>query len=145
MEKKITKAEMFATIKEMAAAAGRADIVDFCDAEMTSLANKAAKAKERAAAKRAEGDALRDAIQAVLTAEFQTVADILAALNDADATPSKISNRMKALIEAGVAEKTKVSVSNAEGKKSEKVAYRLIGQFFQPLVDMTGGFLYIRR
>ena len=38
-----------------------ADMVAFCDKEIASLDTRAAKAKERAAAKRAEGDDLMDA------------------------------------------------------------------------------------
>ena len=53
---KVTKAMRLAEIKELLA--DNADIVAFCDRELASIASKAAKAKERAAAKKNETDDL---------------------------------------------------------------------------------------
>ena len=93
--------------------------------------SKAAKAKERAAAKKAEADVLMDQVRDALTGEFQTIADIAAAVAEVnpDATVSKTTYRLTQLVEANVAEKTQVSVPAVDGGKTRKVqAYRLIAQ-----------------
>lgn len=130
---KITKREMYENIK--AFAAGDAceieitDIIAFCDKEIAALDTKAAKAKERAAAKKAEADGLTDLVAAALTDEFQVIADIAAAVaeSDTDATVSKITYRLSKLVEAGKAEKTQVTIPATEGSKARKVqAYRAL-------------------
>ena len=106
-----------------------ATVVEFCDKEIASLDSKAAKAKERAAAKKAEADGLTDLVAAALTDEFQVIADIAAAVaeSDADATVSKVTYRLGKLVEAGKAEKTQVTIPATEGSKARKVqAYRAL-------------------
>lgn len=132
---KITKREMFEAIKETfetgACKYDAATVMAFCDKEIASLDAKAAKAKERAAAKKAEADVLMGQVEGVLTGEFQTIADIAAAVAEVnpDATVSKTTYRLTKLVEANVAEKTQVSVPAADGGKARKVqAYRLIAQ-----------------
>ena len=130
---KITKREMFEAIKETfetgACKYDAATVTAFCDKEIASLDSKAAKAKERAAAKKAEADVLMDQVRDALTGEFQTIADIAAAVAEvnADATVSKTTYRLTKLVEANVAEKTQVSIPGTDGGKTRKVqAYRLI-------------------
>ena len=130
---KITKREMFEAIKETFETGSckfEADVVmAFCDKEIASLDAKAAKAKERAAAKKAEADVLMDQVRDALTGEFQTIADIAAAVAEvnADATVSKVTYRLTKLVEAGDAEKTDVSVPGVDGGKARKVkAFRAI-------------------
>ena len=132
---KITKREMFEAIKETFETGSckfdAATVMAFCDKEIASLDAKAAKAKERAAAKKAEADVLMDQVRDALTDEFQTIADIAAAVAEvnADATVSKTTYRLTKLVEAGIAEKTQVSVPAVDGGKARKVqAYRLISQ-----------------
>lgn len=132
---KITKREMFEAIKETfetgACKYDAATVMAFCDKEIASLDAKAAKAKERAAAKKAEADVLMGQVRDALTGEFQTIADIAAAVAEvnADATVSKTTYRLTKLVEANVAEKTQVSVPAVDGGKARKVqAYRLIVQ-----------------
>jgi hypothetical protein len=101
----------------------------FCDKEIASLDAKAAKAKERAAAKKAEADVLMDQVRDTLTGEFQTIADIAANVAEvnADATVSKVTYRLTKLVEAGEAEKTDVTVPGVDGGKARKVkAFRAI-------------------
>lgn len=132
---KITKKEMFAAIKETFETGEckfDADVViAFCDKEMAALDNKAAKAKERAAAKKAEADILYDQVKDALKVdEFQTIADIAAVVAEvnADATVSKVTYRLTKLVEANVAEKTDVTIPGVDGGKSRKVkAFRLVG------------------
>ena len=130
---KITKREMFEAIKETFATGSckyDADVViAFCDKEVAALDAKAAKAKERAAAKKAEADVLMGQVEGVLTGEFQTIADIAAAVAEvnADATVSKVTYRLTKLVEAGAAEKTDVSVPGVDGGKARKVkAFRAV-------------------
>jgi hypothetical protein len=132
---KITKREMYEAIKETFETGSckfdAATVMAFCDKEIAALDAKAVKAKERAAAKKAEGDELMGQVRDALTGEFQTIADIAAAVAEvnADATVSKTTYRLTKLVEAGVAEKTQVSIPAVDGGKTRKVqAYRLIAQ-----------------
>ena len=129
---KITKREMFEAIKETFETGSckydAAVVTAFCDKEIAALDSKAAKAKERAAAKKAEADVLMGQVEDALTDEFQVIADIAAAVAgvNADATVSKVTFRLTKLVEAGVAEKTQVTIPATETTKARKVqAYRL--------------------
>lgn len=122
--KKLTKREILEAIANFTVSGELGcdpDVVaEFCAKEIEALDNKAAKAKERAAVRRAEGDALRDAIQSVLTAEYQTVNDIMMALPEdiEDVTPQKVVYRLNQLAspELGIVIKDKRSVENENGK-----------------------------
>lgn len=120
---KMTKREMFAEVITLAEDAERADIVAFCEKEIASLDAKAAKAKERAAAKKAEADTLKDLIVDTLTDEFATIADITAkvAETDSEATVGKVTSRLTKLVADGVAERTELSIPGKEGTKTRKV------------------------
>lgn len=132
---KITKREMYEAIKatfetgecEYPAEA----VIAFCDKEIASLDAKAAKAKERAAAKKAEADVLYDQVKDALTDEFATIADIAAAVAEVnpDATVSKVTYRLTKLVEAGVAEKTPIKIAATETSKARTVqGYRIIAE-----------------
>ena len=130
---KITKREMFEAIKATFETGDckfePAVVMAFCDKEIASLDAKAAKAKERAAAKKAEADELMVQVREALTGEYQTIADIAAAVAEvnADATVSKVTYRLTKLVEAGDAEKTDVAIPASEGSKARKVkAFRAI-------------------
>ena len=130
---KITKKDRYNQLVEILNGATatdeqKTDLVDFCLAQIEQLDKKSAKAKEAAATKKTEADPLTDAIQAVLTDDFATIADVTTKVADADATESKVRYRLNALVEAGVAEKTQVTVPGTDGQKARKLqAYRLIG------------------
>ena len=130
---KITKKQMFegmvAYFKGEDTAISEAQFIEFCGAQIADLNKKAAKAKERAAAKKAEGDELTDLVYSVMTDEFQTGADIATAVlaqlgEDTDVTAAKITARITKLVNAEMVVKEQVSVE-AEGKKSKKMAYKL--------------------
>ena len=130
---KITKREMFEAIKETFETGSckydAATVIAFCDKEIDSLDAKAVKAKERAAAKKAEADELMKTVEAALTEEYATIADIAAVVaeTDPDATVSKVTDRLTKLVEAGIAEKTDVTVPATEGSKARKVkAFRVV-------------------
>ena len=102
---KITKREMYEAIKETFETGSckfdAATVVAFCEKEIASLDSKAAKAKERAAAKKADGDELTELVASALTDEFQVIADIAATVaeTNADATVSKVTYRLGKLVE----------------------------------------------
>ena len=130
---KITKREMYEAIKETFETGSckfdAATVTAFCDKEIAALDAKATKAKERAAAKKAEADVLMGQVEDALTDEFQVIADIAAAVAEvnADATVSKVTSRLGKLVEAGAAEKTQVTIPATETSKARKVqAYRAI-------------------
>jgi len=99
-------------------------IVAWAEKKIAQLDHKAEKAKETAAKKRAEGDALTDAVIAVVTDEFQTIADIAAQVEDETATVAKISYRLNAAAKAGKLEKGELVVEGEKGKR-KVVAYKL--------------------
>ena len=101
--------------------------VEFCQDQIADLDKKAAKAKERAAAKKAEGDELTDLVHSVLTDEYQTIADITVVVAETvpDISASKITARLTKLFNAGAIEKEQISVEDSEGKKRKCMAYRL--------------------
>ena len=130
---KITKREMFEAIKETFETGSckfdAATVMTFCDKEIASLDAKAVKARERAAAKKAEADVLYDAVVNALTDEFQSIADIATAVmaTDPDATISKVTYRLTKAVANEVAEKTQITVPGVDGGKSRKVqAYRAL-------------------
>lgn len=104
------------------------DVIAFCEHEIELLDKKTAKAKERAAAKRAEGDELTEQIYNVLyDDEFMTIPEIVKALGDESVSAQRASYRLRSLVESHRAEKTEVSIPGADGGKSSKrVAYRKI-------------------
>lgn len=122
-EVKMTKAMWFEEIKAVVEASGAeqaAEMVEFIDAEMARLAAKAEKAKERAAAKKVEGDELREVVKAVLTDEFQAIDAIVAQIDGEDVTKAKVTARLTQLVKAEMAEKDQIKVGDRK-----VMAYRL--------------------
>lgn len=95
---KMTKNEMYSLIEELCA--DNADVVAFCEAEKAALAKKAEKAKARAQAKRAEGDALYAEVLACVGSDPVT-ADIVYAENFADVEDMSIA-KIRARLSQGV-------------------------------------------
>ena len=122
-EVKMTKAMWFEEIKAVVEASGAehaAEMVEFIDAEIARLAAKAEKAKERAAAKKVEGDELREVVKAVLTDEFQAIDAIVAQIDGEDVTKAKVTARLTQLVKAEMAEKDQIKVGDRK-----VMAYRL--------------------
>ena len=90
---------------------------------LAQLDHRAEKAKEYNAKKKAENDALVDAIGDVLTNEFATIEQIVLATKNPDLTKSKASPRLKKLVEDGIAEKGEITI-DGEGRKRKLVAYK---------------------
>ena len=103
------------------------DFIEFCQDQIADLDKKAAKAKERAAAKKAESDELTDLVYSVLTDEYQTIADITVVVAETvpDVSASKVTARLTKLFNAGSIEKEQISIEDSEGKKRKCMAYRL--------------------
>ena len=136
MENKITKREMFEALVNYANGENMVfekegemvivtldELKAFAENEIALLDKKSVKAKERAAAKKAEADELMDKVKAVLTGEYQTTADLVIAIDDEEATAGKVQARLKKLVDIGVVEKTDMKVD----KRTIK-GYRLIGE-----------------
>ena len=126
-EKKITKKENFIEIAAFLTEAGKIEWADVINHEIELLDNKAAKAKAAAAKKKTEGDALRDAVQAVLTDELQTIADITAKVEGEDVSAAKVQYRLNALVGAGIAVKEQVTVGEGESRR-KLMAYRIASE-----------------
>ena len=126
MEKKITKRDNFNAIIEVLIEADREDLAKVIEHEIELLDNKAAKAKATAAKKKVEGDALRDAVQAVLTDELQTIKEITEKVEfeGFDGSQAKVQYRLNALVNAEIAVKEQVSVGEGEAKR-KLMSYRL--------------------
>ena len=117
-EKKITKRDNFNTIIEVLTNAGREDLAAVIAHEIELLDNKAAKAKATAAKKKIEGDALTAAVEAVLTDELCTIADITAKVEfDGEVSTAKVQYRLNQLVTNGKARKEQMTVGEGESKR----------------------------
>lgn len=116
---KITKKAYFEVLKDIVAATDTADkdnLLAFIDTNIAQLDAKAAKAKEKAAEKKVEGDELREKIAACLTTEPKDIATILDEVGDEELTRAKVTARLAQLINLGTA--TKEVTKTADGKKA---------------------------
>ena len=120
MEKKLTKKEILAAIKtavaDMTEVGGvpTATVIEFIDTTIDQIDAKAAKAKERAAGKKAEGDALREEVFSHVTGEWQTADAITALVVGEDITKAKVVARLTQLVKAGMVEKEQQKVGDAK-------------------------------
>ena len=133
---KLTKKDFYAALRgmvegiEFVGEIPADEVLAFIDKTVEQIDNKAAKAKEKAAEKKAVGDKLYGVVVSALTAEFQTidkitsiVADIAAEtdLEDEEITKSKVTARLTKAVKAEVAKKEQV-----KGESGRKVmAYAL--------------------
>lgn len=99
----------------------RDELVAFCEKEIASIDNRAVKAKERAAKKKADGDELSDRIFETLTHDFQTIDDIVMLLDDEEVTKPKVSYRIGKFVKNGTVEKAELTVD-----KARRIAYKLV-------------------
>ena len=119
---KITKRDTFEDIirfvkgEDMACCTPE-QIIEMCEKEIASLDKRSARAKERAEIEKAANDELADKVFALLTSDFQTIADIAAQFDDEDVTTSKIQYRLTKLVEYGKAIKTQVEIPATETSK----------------------------
>lgn len=125
MADKMTKRDYFEMLKGFIPAdAERAtELVEFIDKQIEQLDAKATKARERAAERKAEGDELRAMVAAAVTEEFQTIDQIMTAmeLDDPDVTRAKITARLGQLVKAGEVMKVAMTVD-----KRRVMHYKLV-------------------
>ena len=96
-------------------------LVDFAEKKLAQLDKRNASAAKRAAAKRAEGDTITEAVFALLDGEAKTrdeVAEMYNEANDTDLSVAKIGAKLNALFAAERIQKTNIKVGN-----STKVGY----------------------
>ena len=124
-EKKMTKKDYFNEIKSIVENSNNENketLIYFIENQISSIDTKAAKAKERAAAKKAEGDELREIVKSVLTSELQTADEIFAQLNGEDLTIAKVRARLTQLVNLNEAEKEDVKTEDGKTKTAYKLA-----------------------
>lgn len=126
--KKITKRDIYEAIAQ-AMETGEStiepqEIIDFCHKEIAALDRKAEKARENAAKKREEGDALLELVRNALTDEYQTIADVTKAIDSEDVSVARVQYRLNQLVSMNRAEKTDISVGEGQSKRTLK-AYRI--------------------
>ena len=122
---KKTKAMYFAELREIVLAAvedqaQQDELVEFIDKQIETLEKRKVAAAERAKKKKAESDAMTDAILAQIGNELITVDEIVIALDSEEVTRNKVTARLGKLVKAGTIVKEAVKV---EGNK--RMAYRL--------------------
>lgn len=117
--KKITKKEMYGQLLELGEVKVNAELVKFINDQIATLDKRSEASKARAAKKQAEGDAMRAAIEGLLTEELQTADDVLAQIDDEDITVAKVRARLAQLVKAGkaVSEDVKVEGKTRKGYK----------------------------
>jgi len=133
-EKKVTKMEVLKVVKafmeenadqiELTDEVKVEDVITYCDTTIAQLAAKREKAVAKAAEKKASGDVLKGKILAVMNSmepdRFATADEILEAVNDEDATKSKIVARLSQLVKEDIV--VKELVKREEGKR---MSYKL--------------------
>ena len=97
-------------------------LLAFAENELEQLDKKVAKAKERAAAKKAEADVLLEAVKEALGEDFETRDAIAEKIDMEDATVAKVGARLTKLVNEGFAEKADITV---EGKKGKVKGYKI--------------------
>lgn len=117
MENKKTKKEFYTEILAIEAVQADAGLKEFVEKQIEQLEKKAGKAKEK------EADALIDEVLSALTDEFQTIAQVVAAICKEDVTSAKVSYRLNKLVKEGYAEKGDVKVD-----KSKLVGYKVVAE-----------------
>lgn len=125
---KITKAQKYAMIEDILNTVDGDNIdmlIEFVQAEQAALANKAAKAKAKAAEKKTEIDDLGNAVLGVLNGTPKTRDEVFALVEDFsnDVSVAKVGARLTKLVDAGLIVKSEVKAVTASGKKTTRMAY----------------------
>ena len=117
-EKKVTKKEYYEMLKGVVENSNidiKDELIEFIDKQITLINNKAIKAKEKAAEKKANGDELRITVEAALTDEYQTIAGITEQIDDENVSKAKVTARLTQLVNEGLA--VKEEARTEDGKK----------------------------
>ena len=100
------------------------EVAAWAKRKLEQLDKKNAKARERAAAKKAEGDELMETVFDALSEEFEPAVNILNRIEGDDLTVAKVQNRLSRLVKDGRAEKEDIKVEDEDGKKRTLKGYR---------------------
>lgn len=120
MANKITEREIYNSI--LNGTVDQAVLCEFAEKKLAQLDKRNASAQRRAAAKRAEGNAITEDIFGILSAERMTREQVAQAYGS-ELSVAKVGSRLNQLVEAGRVQKETIKVANAEGKMVNKVAY----------------------
>lgn len=128
MEKKITKAEMFNSLKELVSASTSIDeetktvYNEFLDKELASLEKRKESAQKRAAAQKEASDALTENILTVIknAVDVVLVDDIVNAFDSPEITRNKVTARLGKLVNGGLITKEVIKVDG-----SRKMGYKV--------------------
>lgn len=128
MEKKITKAEMFNSLKELVSASTSIDeetktaYNEFIDKELASLEKRKESAQKRAAAQKEASDALTEEILTVVrnAVDVVLVDDIVAAFDNPEVTRNKVTSRLGKLVNNGLVTKEVIKIDG-----SRKMGYKV--------------------
>lgn len=128
MEKKITKAEMFNSLKELVSASTSIDeetktaYNEFIDKELASLEKRKESAQKRAAAQKEASDALTENILTVIknAVDVVLVDDIVNAFDSPEITRNKVTARLGKLVNGGLITKEVIKVDG-----SRKMGYKV--------------------
>ena len=130
-EVKVTKKDYFEEIKAIAEGAeveNKEELIAFIDKQLETLANRAEKAKERAAEKKAAGDELRAVIETILkeATEPMTREMVLGCIEDpnGELTVAKVGSRITQLVKLDLVSKT--SIKTEDGKSKTAYVYGTI-------------------
>ena len=98
-------------------------LYNFAEKKLGQINHRNAKAKERAAIKRADGDDLMEKIYAYVTPEPQSCEDIFNKMvaEGHDTTIGKVGYRLTALYNAGRIDKATATIPGVDGTKSKHV------------------------
>ena len=125
IEKK-TKAMYFAELKNIVENTSfedlsmKEELVEFIDKSIETLARRREAAAKRAAEKRNESDELTETIYRVLSNDFMTLDEVVAAVNDETVTRNKVSARLGKLVK-----NEKVEKETIKTESGKKMAYRV--------------------
>lgn len=124
METKKTRVDYFNELKEIVETyiedpTNKEDIIDFIDRQIDALDRKKEAALRRAEKKKADSDALTNAIYEKIGDELKTVDEIVIAINDPEVTRNRVTSRLGRLVREGLIVKELVKV---EGGK--RMAYK---------------------
>ena len=120
MANKITEREIYNSI--LNGTVDQATLCEFAEKKLAQLDKRNASAQRRAAAKRAEGNAITEDIFGILSAERMTREQVAQAYGS-ELSVAKVGSRLNQLVETGRVQKETIKVANAEGKMVNKVAY----------------------
>lgn len=122
----VTKREVFVAVREYFANGEATEvagidvetILDVIDKTVEQLDKKNEASKKRAAEKRAQGDEVRAAVEAVLTAEVQTIDEIVAKVEveGVEITRNKVIARLSQLRKAGKVDSADMKVGDRKVK-----------------------------